>query len=67
MENDTNITFKGKSILITGGTGSLGKHTTKYLLNSFPEIDRIIIFTLFYKTYFIQYPSWFIYPYESII
>jgi UDP-N-acetylglucosamine 4,6-dehydratase (inverting) len=45
MENNTNITFKEKSILITGGTGSLGKHTTKYLLNSFPEIDRIIIYS----------------------
>jgi UDP-N-acetylglucosamine 4,6-dehydratase len=37
--------YSGKSILITGGTGSLGKALTSYFLNSFPEIERLIIFS----------------------
>ena len=36
--------YKGKSILITGGTGSLGKELTKYILKNHPDIRRIIIF-----------------------
>lgn len=39
------FTLKGKSILITGGTGSLGKALTKHLLNSYPDVRRIIIFS----------------------
>ena len=34
-----------KSILITGGTGSLGKQLTRTLLNKWPNIKRIIIFS----------------------
>jgi UDP-N-acetylglucosamine 4,6-dehydratase len=35
-----------KTILITGGTGSLGKALTRYLLNTrFDEINKIIIFS----------------------
>ena len=34
-----------KSILITGGTGSLGKALTKHILNSFPEVKRLVIFS----------------------
>ena len=37
--------YKGKSILITGGTGSLGKELTKYILKNHPDIRRIIIFS----------------------
>jgi UDP-N-acetylglucosamine 4,6-dehydratase (inverting) len=37
--------FRGKSILITGGTGSLGKALTRYFLKNHPEIDRLIIFS----------------------
>jgi len=37
--------FKNKSILITGGTGSLGKALTKHILNKHPEIRRLIIFS----------------------
>ena len=35
--------FKGKSLLITGGTGSLGKALTKHILKKHPEIRRLII------------------------
>lgn len=37
--------MKGKSILITGGTGSLGKSLTKHILTNHPEINRLIIFS----------------------
>lgn len=37
--------YKDKSILITGGTGSLGKALTKHILSSYPEIRRLIIFS----------------------
>ena len=37
--------YKGKSILITGGTGSLGKALTKILLESHYELKRIIIYS----------------------
>jgi len=37
--------FKNKSILITGGTGSFGKKFTEALLNQFPDLNRIIIFS----------------------
>ena len=33
--------FKGKKILITGGTGSLGKALAKRLLEMDAEIDRV--------------------------
>ena len=35
----------GKSILITGGTGSFGKKFTKKLLDDHPEIERIVIYS----------------------
>ncbi len=34
-----------KSILITGGTGSLGKEITKYLIKHYPNVKKIIIFS----------------------
>lgn len=37
--------MKDKSILITGGTGSLGKALTKYILTKYPEIKRLVIFS----------------------
>ena len=37
--------FKNKSILITGGTGSLGKALTKRILESHPEVNRIVVFS----------------------
>lgn len=37
--------MKDKSILITGGTGSLGKALTKHILSKYPEIKRLVIFS----------------------
>lgn len=37
--------LNGKSILITGGTGSLGNALTKHILNKFPQVRRLIIFS----------------------
>jgi len=37
--------LKEKSILITGGTGSLGKALTKHILGLFPEVKRLVIFS----------------------
>ena len=37
--------LKGKSLLITGGTGSLGKALTKHILDSHPEITRLVIYS----------------------
>ena len=39
------MNFDGKSILITGGTGSLGKELTKTILGICPEITRLVIFS----------------------
>nr|HAD52626.1 UDP-N-acetylglucosamine 4,6-dehydratase (inverting) [Algoriphagus sp.] len=37
--------LQGKTILITGGTGSLGKALTKHILSNHPEVKKIIIFS----------------------
>jgi UDP-N-acetylglucosamine 4,6-dehydratase/5-epimerase len=34
-----------KSILITGGTGSLGKALTSHILKKFPRVKRVVIFS----------------------
>jgi UDP-N-acetylglucosamine 4,6-dehydratase (inverting) len=34
-----------KSLLITGGTGSLGKALTKYILEKWPDVKRLVIFS----------------------
>lgn len=34
-----------KSLLITGGTGSLGKALTNHILKKYPEIKRLVIFS----------------------
>ena len=39
------LDFNNKSILITGGTGSLGKALTRHILKKYPEIRRLIIFS----------------------
>lgn len=39
------MNFDGKSILITGGTGSLGKELTKTILGISPDIKRLVIFS----------------------
>lgn len=37
--------LENKSILITGGTGSLGKALTKHILSDHPNIKRLVIFS----------------------
>ena len=37
--------LSGKSILITGGTGSLGKELTKTILEKWPKVQRLIIYS----------------------
>jgi UDP-N-acetylglucosamine 4,6-dehydratase (inverting) len=37
--------LKGKSILITGGTGSLGKALTSHILDTYPETRKLIIYS----------------------
>ena len=39
------FSLKDKTILITGGTGSLGKALTKHILNKHPEIKKLVIFS----------------------
>ena len=37
------MSLNNKSILITGGTGSFGKHFTSYILKKYPKIRRLVI------------------------
>ena len=39
------INIKGKSILITGGTGSLGKALTKRIFDENPDVKRLVIYS----------------------
>ena len=39
------LNLNGKSVLITGGTGSLGKELTKTILKKWPEIKRLVIYS----------------------
>jgi UDP-N-acetylglucosamine 4,6-dehydratase len=39
------LDLNGKSILITGGTGSLGKHLTKIIFEKYPNISRLVIYS----------------------
>ncbi|MFD0763850.1 UDP-N-acetylglucosamine 4,6-dehydratase (inverting) [Mucilaginibacter lutimaris] len=37
--------LKGKSILVTGGTGSFGKKFIETVLNNYPEVKRVIVYS----------------------
>lgn len=37
--------FNQKSILITGGTGSLGKALTSHIFKNYPEVRRLVVFS----------------------
>lgn len=52
--------LNGKSILITGGTGSLGKELTKTILTKWPDIARLVIFSRDEQKQFVmaqEYPA----------
>jgi UDP-N-acetylglucosamine 4,6-dehydratase (inverting) len=40
-----NELLENKSLLITGGTGSLGKAITRYILDKYPKIKKLVIFS----------------------
>lgn len=42
---DHQLNLNGKSILITGGTGSFGKKFVEMAIQRFPEIKRLVIFS----------------------
>ena len=42
---NNNYSLRGKNILITGGTGSLGLALTSHILQSHPDINKLIIFS----------------------
>ncbi len=39
------FTLSNKSLLITGGTGSLGKALTSYIYEKYPDVKRLVIFS----------------------
>ena len=39
------VNLNGKSVLITGGTGSFGKTFTKLILERNPDVKKIVIFS----------------------
>lgn len=39
------FTLNGKCVLITGGTGSFGKHFVQNVLKKYPKISRLVIFS----------------------
>src|SRR4051812_26740411 len=54
------MNLSGKSILITGGTGSLGKQLVKTILTRWPDVKRLIIFSRDEQKQFqmnMEYPS----------
>ena len=54
------LDLNGKSILITGGTGSFGKEFTKTILGRFPNVKRLVIFSRDEQKHFqmgMEYPE----------
>lgn len=45
MNNRENTKFEPKSVLLTGGTGSFGKAFVKMILERYPEVQRLVIFS----------------------
>lgn len=58
--------MKEKSILITGGTGSLGKALTNRLLSEYPDIKRLVIFSRDEQKQFQMAQDYPIYKYPQI-
>lgn len=54
------LDLNGKSVLITGGTGSFGKEFTKTILGRFPNVKRLVIFSRDEQKHFqmgMEYPE----------
>lgn len=54
------LDLNGKSVLITGGTGSFGKEFTKTILKRFPNVKRLVIFSRDEQKHFqmgMEYPN----------
>jgi UDP-N-acetylglucosamine 4,6-dehydratase (inverting) len=54
------LDLNGKSVLITGGTGSFGKEFTKTILGRFPNVKRLVIFSRDEQKHFqmgMEYPD----------
>lgn len=45
MIQPSQLDLNGKSILVTGGTGSFGKKFVQTVLNRWPEIKRLVVFS----------------------
>ncbi|MGH8337351.1 MAG: polysaccharide biosynthesis protein, partial [Gammaproteobacteria bacterium] len=43
MKNTQKSSLEGKSILVTGGTGSFGKTFISTLMRDHPEVRRIVV------------------------
>ena len=54
--------LNNKSILITGGTGTLGKALTRYIINTYPDVKRLVIFSRDEQKQFVMAQD---YPYEK--
>lgn len=39
------LDLKGKSVLVTGGTGSFGKKIIKTIFTKFPEVKKVVVFS----------------------
>ncbi|MCP9236763.1 UDP-N-acetylglucosamine 4,6-dehydratase (inverting) [Lewinella sp. JB7] len=56
----THLDLNGKSLLITGGTGSLGKALTKRIFSQWPDVRRLVIFSRDEQKQFVmaqEYPN----------
>lgn len=58
--------LNNKSILITGGTGSLGKALTKIILNKWPNIKRLVIYSRDEQKQYQMAQDFPIYEYKAI-
>ena len=50
--------FKNKIILITGGTGTLGKALTKYFFDNHKDLKKLIIFSRDEQKQFLMYQDY---------
>ncbi|MBC7381844.1 MAG: UDP-N-acetylglucosamine 4,6-dehydratase (inverting) [Bacteroidia bacterium] len=56
----TDFTLKDKVVLITGGTGSLGKALTKHILAKYPDVRKVVIYSRDEQKQFVmaqEYPN----------